>query len=129
MINRTHRIFQALVRPWNPLIKPIYASPLSQTDASTSPSCYSSCRASHFTGPPFACSPHPAEKGQPTPLRRGEGMVAVVPSRRARRGKRRWWETRGIDCVSTVCQPPFNDIIPGVISISWKFVFCPFCMY
>ena len=37
----------------------------------------------HFTGPPFVCT-HPAEKGQPTSLRRGEGLTATVPHRRER---------------------------------------------
>jgi len=47
-----------------------------------SPSCYSPCRASHFTGPPFVYDP--AEKGRPTSLRRGEGLAAVVPGERER---------------------------------------------
>jgi hypothetical protein len=40
--------------------------------------CYTPCWASHFTGPPLVCSPHPTEKGRPTSLRRGEGLSAAV---------------------------------------------------
>jgi hypothetical protein len=38
---------------------------------------------------PFVCSPIPAEKGEPTSLRRGEGLAAVVPSRREREREKR----------------------------------------
>jgi len=53
-------------------------------DIIANPSCCSPCRASHFTGPPLACSPQVAEKGGPTFLRRGEGLAAAAPSRRGR---------------------------------------------
>ena len=36
--------------------------------------CYSSCWASHFTGPPFECSPIPAEKVGPHPSEEGRGL-------------------------------------------------------
>ena len=42
-------------------------------------SCYLPCWASHFTGPPFICSPIPAENAEPTSLVRGEGLAAEVP--------------------------------------------------
>lgn len=43
------------------------------------PSCYSPSWASYFTGRPFVFSPHPAEKGRPTSLIRGEGLAAAIP--------------------------------------------------
>ena len=55
-------------------------------DIIASPSCYSPKRASHFTGPPFVCSPQPTEKVRPTCLRRGKGLISAVPGRRERGG-------------------------------------------
>jgi len=53
-------------------------------DVIANPFCYSPGWASHFTGPPFVCTPHPAEKGRTTPLRRRDGLAAAVPGRRER---------------------------------------------
>ena len=50
--------------------------------------CYTLCWASHFTGPPLVCSPHPTKKGRLTSLRRGEGLTAVVPGRRERKERK-----------------------------------------
>ena len=53
-------------------------------DIIANPSYYLPCRASHFTGPPFLCAPHPAEIGQPTSLRRGKGLASGVIGRMER---------------------------------------------
>src|SRR6266567_9256446 len=72
-------------------------------DIIVNPSCYSPCWASHFTGPPFLCTLHPAERGRPTSLRRGEGLAAAVPGQREREERKAEVvvvvETRGFDCV------------------------------
>ena len=51
---------------------------------------YSSCWASHFTGPPFVCSPIPAEKGEPTfPQKRGGARSRCSESKREREREER----------------------------------------